>query len=223
MDEQIDNQPGIEPEGAAGLGPAFGLGFASGLPSARGGRKAELAIEIDFVRELCEADREGLLRGAGGAAAGPSLVALRQSHHQLAQLIVSGAPQEEISLISGYSPSYISNIQNNPAFAGLMAHYATVRELKFADVVDRMRSLGLDTLEQLQEQITENPEKFSTRERLEIIELMLVKPMVAARSAGGSGGGAAPAVTFNIGFKTPLSNIPQPGNVIDVVIEGEKE
>lgn len=108
-----------------------------------------------------------------------TLKQIRHSHHQLARLLAEGVAQEEAGLITGYSPSYISVMKTDEAFQGLIQYYVTQREIKFVDVVDRMRSLGLSTLDELQARLESEPEEWTRRELMEMAELMLVKPAAA--------------------------------------------
>jgi hypothetical protein len=119
-------------------------------------------------------------------------------------MLAQGTKNEECSRITGYAPSYISVLKTDPTFQELIAHYAGERELLFVDVIERMRSLGLSTLDELQRRMEEDPDNFSNRELFEQAELMLVKPMAATRglvrpgdaSAAQGGGGIQVNVNF---------------------------
>jgi hypothetical protein len=133
--------------------------------------------------------------------------ALRASHHQLAQLLARGAAATEASLITGYSISRISILKSDPTFAELLASYQVNRELVFADTLERMRILGLSTLDELQDRLEADPARWSNRELMEMAELMLVKPRIAgpmgqSSALGGStpGTGQGSAVTVNVKF-----------------------
>lgn len=129
----------------------------------------------------------------------PRLKQLRHAHHQLARLLASGQDQNEIALITGYSPCYISTIKNDPQFAELMATYAGQRQLAFVDVLERMKSLGLSCMEELQERIADDAGSWSNREMMELAELLLIKPHKAA-VASPAAGVSAPAVSINVKF-----------------------
>lgn len=189
-----------------------------GLPSARGNRKGLAELAVEFVRELTPDDLPELLSPSKLPTANvPVVKELKQSHHQLAQLLaLKNHSQTEISLITGYSQAYISRILTDPAFQALMAHYAEVREMVYVDVMERMKNLGLDAMEELQKRMAESPESFSIRETQELMELTLVKPMAIAAGANANGNGTKAAPVINISFKAP--GIEQSGVVIDAEV-----
>ncbi len=204
----------LPPEALALAGPPSAEFSA---PTARGGRKPTSPLFIDVIRPLVEDDIPLLVSPPKAEEGAVTLVKLRQSHHRLAQLLVSGEnTQAEVALLTGYSESYISNIQNDPSFAGLMAHYASARELRFIDVIERMKSLGIDAMEELQERLAAAPEKFTKKELQEIMDQCL-GPSVAKATAAASGG-AAPAAQVVISFRA--SPLPVP---VGPIIEGEIE
>jgi hypothetical protein len=106
-------------------------------------------------------------------------------------------------LIAGYSQSRVSLLKADPMFRELLAHYAAQREIAHADVLERMRVLGMNSLEELQARLEETPEAFSPRELMELTELMLVKGRIGA---GGAAGAGAPQLTagvaVNVNFVT---------------------
>lgn len=158
------------------------------IAGARGGRRPVGQLVIEVVRELGEADRQLLVSPPLVGSKTPNIATLRHSHHQLAQLLAEGMDQNDAALISGYSVSRVSILRRDPAFAELEAHYQSVRELKFVDVLERMKVLGLSTLDELQARLEEDASGFGNRELMELAELMLVK----GRSAPGSRVGVGP-------------------------------
>lgn len=179
------------------------------IGSSRGGRgaKALIPLQIEIVRSLTQADMPALANPAPLNNAAPTLQSLRATHHQLAQLLARGMPATEASIITGYSPTRISILRGDPTFAELLANYAANRELVFADTLERMRILGLSTLDELQDRLETDPAAWSNRELMEMAELMLVKPRIAtpmgqASALGGnpSGQGGGNGVTVNVKF-----------------------
>jgi len=170
------------------------------LGSARGGRRLAKPLSIEVVRELTEEDLPTLLAPAPIGAPTGALAKLHHSHHQLAQLIARGVETTEVSLITGYSISYISRLSNeDPAFGELVSHYSSEREAVFVDVLERMRALGLSTLDEIQERLAESPELWSRRELMELAELLLLKPQMRGVSNGGA---PAASVSVNVKFVT---------------------
>jgi hypothetical protein len=174
------------------------------IGSARGGRGQK---ELEIIRALTAEDLELLAHPPPVNSTAPTVQALRASHHQLAQLLARGLPATEASLITGYSLSRISILRGDPTFAELLSSYQVNRELVFADTLERMRVLGLSTLDELQDRLEAAPERWSNRELMEMAELMLVKPRIAGpmgqSSALGGTPGQAPGaggVTVNVKF-----------------------
>lgn len=196
-----------------GLEAEFRQDYA--IASARGNRKALSSLSIEFVRELTEEDLPELRNPSKLAtAASPVVKELKSSHHRLAQLLAQGHHHAEVSLLTGYSEGYISRMLDDSAFKSLMKHYAVVDEIKHTDVVERMRSLGIDAMEELQKRLAEHPEEFSIRETQELMELTLLKPMaIAAERAKGGGGGSGASPVINISFRA--AGVAQVGQVID--------
>ncbi len=110
----------------------------------------------------------------------------------------------EASLATGFSPSRISVLQGDPTFRELMAHYGEQRELAFVDVMERMKALGLTTMEEIQHRLEENPGEFTIGQLMDMTELMLVKGRAApgSRQAGGGPGTGASLPAINIKFVT---------------------
>ena len=191
------------------------------LGSARGARgpKAKGKVEVEFVRELQESDLEGLQKSGVPAPQGQGLIAqLRYSHHQLAMLLARGASDVEASQITGYSPSWISSIKGDPAFRELLAYYGAQRELVNLDVLERMKALGMNSLEELQDRLESNPESFAPRELMELTELMLIKGRAAPGSRQGAGpqaAGGGGGVVVNVKFVSPSGPIVD-GRIEDV-------
>jgi hypothetical protein len=166
------------------------------LGSARGGRIIASELFVDVVRPLTPEDVPMLNMPVKSSL--PGTQTIRHSHHKLAQLIVQGIDQETCSLMTGYAPSVVSNLQRDPAFQELIAYYRSERQIVFVDVLERMKVLGLSTLDELQHRLELEPEKFSKRELLEMAKLLLIEPQ--NKSAGG--GQAPSALTLNVEFVT---------------------
>ncbi len=191
------------------------------LPSSKGRRKAQLGLE--FVRELTEEDLPKLESSEGAGLSAPAVRRLRHSHHQLAQVLAKGVEETEASAITGYSRSYISILKHDPSFSELMASYERMRDEIFVRALERMNSLGLSSLDELQARLEEDPQGWSRRELMELAELCLVKPQRTpsggAVGPGGSGGGVNVEIKF-----VEASAKPPPQVEIDVVdLEFEDE
>lgn len=149
----------------------------SDIGPARGGRRpARSDLTIEIVRSLTESDLPKLVSPDPLHSKPIPIQQLRSSHHQLAQLLAQGRPDNEVALITGYSPSRISILRSDPTFSELLASYQSIREKVFVDTLERMKVLGLSTLDELQERLEAEPHKWSNRELMEMADLMLVKP-----------------------------------------------
>jgi|SRR5215467_12131017 len=168
------------------------------LPSGRGGRAAR-RVNWEVVRTLVVPDDLPLL-SERHAKKPQTLKHVRHVHHQLARLMATGVPQEEIALITGYSPTYISRIKSDPTFEALVDYYHNQRDEIFVDVVERMKTLGLSTIDELQRRLEDEPDEWSRRELMEMAELMLIKP-AAARTPMNVTAAIAP-VNVNVKFVT---------------------
>lgn len=180
----------------------------------------EFAIEV--VRSLTEEDIPQLTAPANTKPI--PIQTLRASHHNLAQLLAQGRSETEVALISGYSLSRISILKGDPSFQQLMAGYQEVRNSVFADTLDRMRILGLSTLDELQERLESAPEHWSNRELMEMANLMLVKP--GQNQSAGANPNPGAGVTLNVQFiksQTPALELAPRGDTLTIDAEGEGE
>lgn len=196
------------------------------LGDARGGRRLPSASPSwEVVRPLTADDLPRLssncppaLRGSNSPAPRQTLSQIRHSHHQLAQLLARGTAQVEASLITGYSQSYISIIKSDPTFCELLAHYATQQEQRFVDVLERLRVLGLSSIDELQSRLESEPDGWTKRELMELAELTLIKPAAAGRAGlAASGNIAGGGTNINIQFvSSAASAASDPSPVIDI-------
>lgn len=181
----------------------------------RGGKKG---LMWEFIRILSAPQDLSLLSNTLPAPRA-TLSQIRHSHHHLARLLSEGKSNHEASLQSGYAPSYISILKTDPSFQELVTYYSSQQEQVFVDVLDRMRVLGLNTLEELQTRLETDPDSYSLRELMEQAELMLIKPMVATRSTmpiAASGPGSH-GVQVNVNFvKSSNESAPVSPNTITI-------
>lgn len=171
------------------------------LGSARGGKRRAADVEIQVVRALTEADLDALQSPDSLGSEPPGLLALRSTHHQLAQLIATGTEMVEVSLITGYSLSYISNLKRSPAFEELVQHYTDERAQVFVEAQARLKAMGITAIEILHQSMLDEPEKWAKRELMEMAELVFGKgsagPQAQAKNGQSAGpGGISIAVNF---------------------------
>lgn len=187
------------------------------IPPARG--RVAKALDMDFVREIGEPDIEALQNPGQAVTPGTKLASIRHSHHQAARLLAGGTPAVEVGLITGYSQSRLSILQRDPAFRELMEYYGSQVDAKYLDVHERLASLGLSTLDEIQERLEAKPDSISTPQLLQIAEFALDRS-VTKESRPGHGTPSGAVTNFTVVFKdSPHANTPippAPHQVIDI-------
>lgn len=200
--------------------------FGPRVPAGRGGGEP---LSVSLVRELTENDLPDLLAPVQPVPAPRvNLQNITYAHHALAQQIVLGKSPSEVSLITGYSTNYIKGLQDDPLFRELLDYYGSQREQVFVDALERMKALGLATLDELQRRLAEEPEGFARRELMELAELMLIKGArpgavagAGATPPGASGGSPAVSVTVKFVQSKPPEILQSGGPLLDLVPNAE--
>ena len=141
------------------------------VPPSRGRKPAPL--EMSILRPLNESDVEDMVIGKGVGLPTTPIAKLRHSHHMLARLLAEGRPNSEAALVTGYSPSRISILKNDPAFKELIEYYKGQVEQQYVNVHERLAALGLSTIDELAERLEANPDDFTARELMELAALTL--------------------------------------------------
>lgn len=119
--------------------------------------------------DLVEREQEGNKESSGT----PTLAKLRGIHHDIARQLASGLTPAEVSAITGYSPSRISTLQNDPSFKELLAFYSEKQKEIYIDVHKRMSTLGLDAASELSDRLVEKPESFTNTQLIELTKATL--------------------------------------------------
>lgn len=149
-----------------------------------------------------------------------STLTIRTTHHQVAQMLAAEAPIPEIMLITGYSQGRISILQDDPAFAELVAYYKVGAAQGMVDALEQLRSTGMVANEVLRERLLDTPGQFANRELVEIIKATVVDPSVNAKKLAGLGGVVAGGTNISISFVSPSAGN---GAVIDVQANQEQD
>ena len=160
-------------------------------------------LTLDVVRPLSEEDVseiEAARAVASPAPTRPRLASIRHSHHQLARLLAQGGELEYVSLVTGYSPAYISSIKSDPMFAELMAYYASQATDENIDAMKRLATLGLDAVDELQSRLADNPDGFTTNQLMGLAELAIAKPAATVAGLRAFGASAQTPVQVNVVF-----------------------
>jgi hypothetical protein len=116
----------------------------------------------------------------------PYVQKLRHSHHAIARHIASGKRVMEIAQITNYTPHRIHGLQGDPAFIELVSYYRAQVDAAFADAQVKLAMLGGDTIEVLHERLSDDPETFTNRELIALMESTMDRSV--APKKGGAGG-----------------------------------
>lgn len=136
----------------------------------RGRPKKPLTAEIE--RPLNHADLELALTTERNSKP-PELKRITDRHHALARLLAAGTTEGEAAMILGFDISRVSILKNSPAFQELLALYRSEVDREFATTLDHMAGLSRDALLELRERLEDEPEKFSNRELLSVVNDMV--------------------------------------------------
>lgn len=118
---------------------------------------------FSVVRELTVGDLQESERQV------PSIARIRHAHHQLAMLVAEGRKGVEIASMTGYTPTRISQLKNDPTFKDLVAYYREQRDAVSLGVQERLAQLGMEAADILHERMLEAPNGFGNRELKEIM------------------------------------------------------
>lgn len=162
------------------------------------------------LRELTPADLAMLASGErrGNALAPQPLVALTYAHHAAARMIAEGMSNVEVSFATGYHPQRISGLRQDPAFAELVAHYASRVEAKYLDTHARLGAVGMLAVDRIAERLSDDltAATLSVKTLREVAEMALdrsIAPSVRAGTTvnvGGAPAGAQSGLSININF-----------------------
>lgn len=188
------------------------------LGSARGGKRIPAEkVEIAQVRALTDEDIPAL-RAPPPVSSLPSIPQIKHQHHQIAGLLAQGLPGEEISLITGYSPSYISILKNAPDMQQLVSYYQKMADEKLrektVDGIARLRALGIASVEELQNRMNESPEKFTVAQLTELVQVGILQT-TAIPGKGMQVPGISGGLQINLKFES-ASERAEGGILLDV-------
>lgn len=132
-------------------------------------RRRKNPLTFSTLREVTEEDIVLISEVPAGHEHKP-LQKIRDSHHLVARLLAEGFQPVEVSRISGYSPSRISFLKNDPSFKELLAFYRSRVDDQFTDTIQRLKTLGEDAIGEIMSRLDENPESLSTMLLVDIVK-----------------------------------------------------
>lgn len=194
------------------------------IGSARGGRKPKGAAQIAVLRDLNVADLDLILNPPSQLSTAPAIKSLKHSHHKLARMLAEGNNGTLCSAVTGYSPSRISILAKDPAFAELVTYYKSQVQDIFVDAQERLAMLGIDTVEELHERLNDKPESFSHGQLMSMAEMAFDRSVAPSKKAGLGGpvGGSVPLLpNITINFIDPPkreSDSPAPPTIPGTVL-----
>lgn len=124
---------------------------------------------VEYTRDLSLADLAAA-RGTNRCPPPKSLIRIHSSHHSLARCLAAGMRPGQAALVTGYSLSRISILQNDPSFTALVEDYKTEAKSVFANLAERMNDLSLDAIEILHERLADSPETFTVPVLLDLVK-----------------------------------------------------
>lgn len=189
------------------------------IGSARGRRGKPFYATVQ--RELNEGDLDVLANPPTVGEPFSVVKKMRNTHHMLARLLAEGRPPGECALITGYSSSRISILQNDPAFKELVAYYRSQAEQSYLNVHERLAALGLSAVDELQERLEVNPDEFTRRELLDLSIAMMDRSVTKPSSTPGQSAGGQP-ISLQVTFvESPHKQSEALGHTPGLVIEGK--
>ena len=171
-------------------------------------------VPCEVVRHLTAEDLPSLPSNSPGHSPGPTVQHQRFRHQQLAMLLSRDLSQAAISTITGYSIGWINRLLTiDVQFQDLVSHYRRQPDIPLPDLGERFRTLGISTIEELQQRLDAEPEKWSKRELIQLAELT-----VGPTFRGISGLTTSGPVTVHLNFVKPHAPaaITAPGPTIDM-------
>lgn len=142
----------------------------SKAPPPRGRKRKEVSADYDRDLEQKDIETLALLKDGDLGARTPPLQKLRHRHHHLARALAQGASEAEASLITGYQVASISILKNDPAFKELLGYYQAQKEEILVDFFERLKMLGLHTVDELLDRLDARPDEFSNEELQKLLE-----------------------------------------------------
>jgi hypothetical protein len=170
-----------------------------GLDIATIGRK-EIPVYWEVARPLSVSDLEELTkeRGTQKPQALSAVKRLSERHRNLARVLAAGKPDWEAAIITGYTPSRISILKNDPAMKHLISHYQEDRDLAYQTVYEKAAAVSSDILDEISERL-ENP-----TEDTEFSNSLLLQAFAVLADRSGNGPSSTVESNVNVSISDRL-------------------
>lgn len=127
--------------------------------------------EITIIREMVEADL-ALINATPTGYAPPQLIRITERHHALARALALGLSPGVAAARCGYSQSFVSVLQQNPAFLDLVEIYRKEVNMQFVDHAEQLAGLATDAVLVIRDRLEADPDAFGTKTLVEIATAM---------------------------------------------------
>lgn len=132
--------------------------------------RVTLSLQAAFVRPLQEADI-ALLETERGIKT-PPRKKLRDRHHALARCLAQGMKVWEASAITGYTPSTISILLQDPTFKELMEFYHENEDAQLAEFTKRATMVTITALNNIQELVEDDSVPLTLEQNLTVVKTL---------------------------------------------------
>jgi hypothetical protein len=87
-----------------------------------------------------------------------ALKRLSERHRNLARVIATGIPIWEAAAVTGYTPSRISYLNDDPAFKNLVRFYSEAKDEIFETMYEKLAGMGSEAADILRDRMEEKPD-----------------------------------------------------------------
>lgn len=127
--------------------------------------------EVVLVRDMVDSDL-GLINAVPTGYAPPQLIRITERHHALARALALGLSPGVAASRCGYSQSFVSVMQQNPAFLDLVEIYRKEVDMQFVDHAEQLAGLATDAVLAIRERLENDPDAFGTKTLIDIATSM---------------------------------------------------
>lgn len=122
----------------------------------------------EAMRDLTQADI-AILSSTNRETKGSPLKRISERHHALARLLAAGTSQADACIVTGYDPSRVSILCDDPSFKELLDFYRRQVDAEYLGMHAQLAGLGADALAELRRRLEENPEDIGFASLLEVV------------------------------------------------------
>jgi hypothetical protein len=100
-----------------------------------------------------------------------ALKRLSERHRNLARIMATGVPVWQAAAITGYTPTRISMLKDDPAFMNLVAFYGESKDAIFETMYEKLAGMGSDAADILRERMEDTPDEITTPALLDMVKV----------------------------------------------------